>query len=1447
MFSRFPLSLCALLYLLSAIANPGDLIAKEGSAAGFAQTQGCTSKGYTERMGTPPPSGVVLAGNEPVEDLGFDHGRICLNGVWYFQPATEEAAAEPEKAGWGFIRVPGSWAANRTDEYKQDFPAWVAPGEGKPWQNWNGTKVSKAWYERNIDIPKEWTGRVVLLDLTRVSTDASVFVDGKKAADINWPGGNVDLSALVQPGSSHVLRLLVSAVHNKAKTVNAMGVGQNTLVDAKLASRGVIGEVFLISRPQGARIDGVWVKTSVRKKELTVEADLVDVQMDGPVSIKAMVRDEKGKVVKTFKANTNLAKGNSTVTLVEPWANPKLWDVAQPNLYTLDLSFNGEALKGGFRQRFGFREVWVDHRTIYLNNKPFRLRPSSILAGIGNPTTIESMLKNHLGAGFNIAEIWPENYTERGKVEYSSIISKIADRIGMPIMGPMRHAGDLFEGVTGFKWEDAEAREEWLRLAKGEWKTYRNNPSIIIWSCSGNIGGHNDDQDPRRLGRDLDAPIWQSGSWEGDWNRNLKLQEMVDSVKNIDATRPCMIHQGGAAGDIYSVNNYLCFIPLQEREEWLSDWAEHGTRPYCAVEFGTPLSTTMYRGRDGFAFSTQTEPLATEFSAAYLGREAYELERPAYRKGIAEQYSRAQVWRWPPAGFVDFEPNFQRMEEIFIGNTWKSWRTMGITAGMIPWAKAHGFENQDGSIKDSFQPGRRGTYAATIEQKSLTPYGGVGVKIKPAGTALLANNAPTLAWIAGAEIEGDIASFTQKDHAFRPGETVHKQAVLINDSRTDLSWSFQAMAILDGNSLGTITKSGRIAVGETLFVPLDFVLPAESKTKEIGSIQLQAKIGESAQADHFDFDVFPTVKPLNGEISVFDPEGQTTQLIQHLGLTVSPWEGEAVETLVIGRKAFSSDVPPPASIENYVKSGGRLLIMEQDPEWLKFIGFRISELMSRRVFRIDPAHPVASGLDDTDLHDWRGFSSLLEPKPDYTKPGIPRHPLPIWGWRWGSRGTVSSASIEKPHCSGWRPLMETEFDLAYSPLMELNYGKGRVLLSTFDLEDHAALDPAAELLTHNLLQYVMKSPLDQPPTSSIYVGNDDGAHLLDLVGLDYSRASTIEPSTSLVILGPDVSADAAMPVLENGGRVLILPRRSVGSAGLGIEVVNNNDFAGSLQVPPWPEARGLSSSDLRWRSEAPALVLNGAGVESNGLLARVQKGNGVAVFIQADPLTLPADKKQYLRFTRWRETRTLAQVLANLGGSFAMDNRIFKTDRIRLDGPWKVCWTQRMTWSPRPIKDIGITDTALALLKPDANESGMIDVVQPGLWREMETADGEAVFRRRFRVPPALIGQELMLNLGIVDDYDETEINGVKIGATDESVKNACSLERHYLIAPDILKEGENVIAVRVFDASGGGGFGGAKRGIHIAPKSAYDGTFYHPDYRDDFKLGDDPYRYYRW
>jgi hypothetical protein len=74
-------------------------------------------------------------------------------------------------------------------------------------------------------------------------------------------------------------------------------------------------------------------------------------------------------------------------------------------------------------------------------------------------------------------------------------------------------------------------------------------------------------------------------------------------------------------------------------------------------------------------------------------------------------------------------------------------------------------------------------------------------------------------------------------------------------------------------------------------------------------------------------------------------------------------------------------------------------------------------------------------------------------------------------WCADQRGDREAAS------SGWRPILEAEFDLAYTPLMELDYGKGRLVWCALDLEDYVPTDPAAVLLAQAIVEYAAKAPL----------------------------------------------------------------------------------------------------------------------------------------------------------------------------------------------------------------------------------------------------------------------------------------------------------------------------------------------------------------------------------
>jgi len=1185
--------------------------------------------------------------------------QIYLNGTWQFVPAVGNPQNPPVSPNWGSIWVPGDWQK----ENNQSVPGIITRGSGKDWENFNSKQLSKAWYQRNIDIPGDWTNRRIFLDLARVSTDAVIFINGINCGQIPWPYGTIEITKVAKPGQN-TLSILVVAVSDEKEKAVIMGPTEIYTEKSKLQSRGIIGEVRLLSLPPGPLISDVFVQTSTRKKQVKLDIELKDVAQNGQVELIAKMLDEKGKVQQKFTANAKVqAKPIQTVQVQWNWPNPRLWDVGQPNLYTLQLEVKGSGIDTQYNQPFGFREFWIEGRKFFLNGTEFRLRPnlhSDTWQG-GTLEVADSLIDCYVKAGFNITEMWPWNHDERGRWHFRELFSERADLKGFPIMAP---ALDISPIAWNGKWKNPLWKNRWKDRMVTEMRRYRNHPSVLMWATSPNFFGNADDLNPRRIGKSK-----VEGTLSPSENQRLRVNtplgnDALATIKSADPTRPVMVHQGAHFGDVYALNSYLNMIPLQEREEWISEWSKTGERPYMAVEFGTPLHATMMRNRKGFGQVILSEPWMTEFAAIYFGKQAYELETAAYKAKIREQFVKGQEYQsWHGKKELDFAPAFQKLQQLFSTNTWRSWRTFGMSGGMIPWNDGHGWEVSEAGRKKvdigAFQPGRRGVYLKQVSNNLLNYLQPEAYTVHPGGEAIMKNNSSTLAWIAGAS-----PVFTAKDHNLFVGGKLAKQVVLINDRRAAQEFSFKWRVLVGGKEVKKGEEKGTIESAKTLFFPIDVNLPNTISSKADGEISLTARVGERSHSDTFAFRVFPKQSNIKDSVTIFDPAGKTSAMLKQLGYQLVPWNGSQVSSLlIIGREAFSSGENLPGSVENFVRNGGKAIVFPQRREWLKNTGFRVAAHVSRRAYPVDSNHPAISGLDSEDLRDWVGESTLVEAYPDtiQTGPNLSPANKPWYGWRWGNRGGVSSASIEKPHRSGWRPILESEFDLAYSPLMELDYGKGRLILNELDLEDHYSVDAGAAQLVQQIVSYGMNSPVLGKPDKVVLIGGDEDAQKLDSLGVIYQRASSLSNDVGLVIVGTEANLKDAdlRGYLNAGGKAFFLPRQ-VPAGGLGVGLQSVQDFGGSLAVPSWDEVKGVSASDLRSRSFYDTwLIKSGGEIGADGLLSRVQVGKGVAIFSQIEPDSLNADTKTYLRFTRWRQTRANAQILANLGASFKADGDIF--------------------------------------------------------------------------------------------------------------------------------------------------------------------------------------------
>lgn len=121
--------------------------------------------------------------------------------------------------------------------------------------------------------------------------------------------------------------------------------------------------------------------------------------------------------------------------------------------------------------------------------------------------------------------------------------------------------------------------------------------------------------------------------------------------------------------------------------------------------------------------------------------------------------------------------------------------------------------------------------------------------------------------------------------------------------------------------------------------------------------------------------------------------------------------------------------------------------------------------------------------------------------------------------------------------------------------------------------------------------------------------------------------------------------------------------------------------------------------------------------------------------------------------------------------------------------------------------------------EPKLNDESWDRIFVPKRWEDAyPDYNGYAWYRKTFNMRWVPDDTKLFLMLGRIDDVDEVYLNGIKIGQTGSFFPNyetAYDIERHYFIPDGILKQENNVIAVRVYDEHGKGGIvSGDKIGI---------------------------------
>ncbi|WP_340112563.1 sugar-binding domain-containing protein [Maribellus mangrovi] len=282
------------------------------------------------------------------------------------------------------IEMDERWADKRLDDVSVQLPGTLDDaGLGKantqePVMDnsvmWGLTRkhqyIGKAWYQKEVDIPANWEGKNIELELERVIWQSQVFVDGMsvgKNESLTTPHF-FDLSSLLTPGK-HLITVCIDN-SNIYPLINVQSDKYPDPINQDLAHaytnhtqikwNGIIGDIKLTASEAG-KIKDLQVYSNVA--EGTIKA--IFKNTGNVENLNYQILTTAGEVV----AEGVIEKGAEEITLPKP-KGVELWDEFNPNLYDFKVTAGNESTT----VRFGYSQIAKDGGMLTLNGKRIFLR-----------------------------------------------------------------------------------------------------------------------------------------------------------------------------------------------------------------------------------------------------------------------------------------------------------------------------------------------------------------------------------------------------------------------------------------------------------------------------------------------------------------------------------------------------------------------------------------------------------------------------------------------------------------------------------------------------------------------------------------------------------------------------------------------------------------------------------------------------------------------------------------------------------------------------------------------------------------------------------------------------------------------------------------------------------------------------------------------------------------
>ncbi|GAQ53979.1 glycoside hydrolase family 2 TIM barrel-domain containing protein [Streptomyces acidiscabies] len=450
---------------------------------------------------------VTSWGRSPMSAVDRRTGALSLDGEWRFQllPAPDAALGD----AWSSQTLPGAWTMQNTDDLpvylnvRMPFPD-VPPSV--PAANPTGV------YERVVDVPAEWTGKRITLQVGAAESVLLVHVDGRPVgvSKDSHLAADFDITEFARPGERVLVRLTVvkwsdvSHIEDQDQWWHA-GITRSVLlyatdplhladVDVRASADGALRVDCKVRHASGELPEGWYVTGELNGVLLTQDAEL------------DRFNEEDGRV-SAFLGEVRL---NHQVTGVQPWSaeTPVLYDLAV-RLHRADGSVADVS-----RHRVGFRDVEIVGRDLLVNGVRVFLR--GVNRHDFHPLTGRTVSYEDMRADLALLKRFNFNAVRTSHYPNDPAFYDLADELGVYVVDEANveshdHAHEIAD--------DPRYLGAFVDRVSRMVLRDKNHPSVIVWSLGNesDYGANHDAAAGWVRRHDPTRPVQYEGAAKLDW------------------------------------------------------------------------------------------------------------------------------------------------------------------------------------------------------------------------------------------------------------------------------------------------------------------------------------------------------------------------------------------------------------------------------------------------------------------------------------------------------------------------------------------------------------------------------------------------------------------------------------------------------------------------------------------------------------------------------------------------------------------------------------------------------------------------------------------------------------------------------------------------------------------------------------------------------------------